>query len=402
MQVKFFGTRGSLPVPGPSTVRYGGNTSCTAVRSSGGTVVILDMGTGAFGLGQQLAASGKPVKGHVLISHTHWDHIQGLPFFAPFFRYGNEWDVYAPRGLGQSLRETLSGQMQYTYFPLELEQLGATIRYHDLVEGTLMLEDIEVEAQYLNHPALTLGYRLKTDGATLVYALDHEPFTTSLASGSGPLEGADRRHAEFLAEADLVIHDAQYRAEEFALKIGWGHSTVEYAIHVARAAGVKRLALAHHDPSRSDEAIDALVRHYRSREDKVDVLAAAEDLELELSSSTVDRRATVFGRPARHSEVSAASATTRPALVGHSVLLAGESARLKRLKGILAADRVHVATCELAGMSDTARRDSPSLIVIAGSETPEAIARSVGSVRELGEMAKSLPIILGPVENRDS
>src|SRR4029079_7311971 len=140
---------------------------------------------------------------------------------------------HAPRGLGASLRETLSGQMQYTYFPVELEQLGATIRYHDIVEGSLTLDDIVVETQYLNHPALTLGYRLKADGATLVHALDHEPFAPSLAQGNGPLEGNDLRHAEFLADADLVIHDAQYLAEEYAAKIGWGHSTVEYVLHVA-------------------------------------------------------------------------------------------------------------------------------------------------------------------------
>src|SRR5262245_5928851 len=184
MEVRFFGTRGSIPVPGPRTIKYGGNTSCTAIRSSRDTLIVLDMGTGSFSLGQTLATTGKPVKGHVLISHTHWDHIQGLPFFAPFFRPGNEWDVSAPRGLSGSLRETLSGQMQYTYFPLELEQLGAPIRYHDLVEGTLALDDFAVQAQYLNHPAMTLGYRLEGDGETVVYALDHEPFDPSLAAST--------------------------------------------------------------------------------------------------------------------------------------------------------------------------------------------------------------------------
>lgn len=393
MQVKFFGTRGSLPVPGPTTVRYGGNTSCTAVRSSGGTLVVLDMGTGAFALGQELAASGKPVKGHVLISHTHWDHIQGLPFFAPFFRPGNEWDVYAPRGLGPSLRETLSGQMQYTYFPLELEQLGATIRYHDLVEGALTLGDFAVEAQYLNHPAMTLGYRLNANGATLVYALDHEPFMASLATGNGPIEGADRRHAEFLADADLVIHDAQYLAKEFALKVGWGHSTVEYALHIARAAGVKRLALAHHDPGRNDDAMDALVRHYRSLEGRVDVVAAAEGLELELASSTVDRSSPAIDAFAHRPEVAIASATTRPALVHHTVLLAGKRACLAQLGGILASDRVRVVTCTLAGMSAAVQKENPSLIVIADAGTSKTVADGVASIRNLNEMGRSLPII---------
>src|SRR6478735_8258253 len=127
--------------------------------------------------------------------------------------------------------------MQYTYFPVTLEQLGATIHYHDLVEGALTIGDIQVEAHYLNHPALTLGYRLTVDGATLVYACDHEPFSVLAAGGSSLLRGQDRRHAEFLTGADLVIHDAQYTAEEYAQKVGWGHSTIEYALKAARAAG---------------------------------------------------------------------------------------------------------------------------------------------------------------------
>src|SRR3712207_4070279 len=124
-------------------------------------------------------------------SHTHWDHIQGIPFFAPFFTPGQEWDLYAPRGLIGSLRETLCGQMQSTYFPVSLDQLGATIRYHELVEGEFSLGDIHVRAQYLNHPALTLGYRLEVDGAAVVYACDHEPYARHLADGTGEISGPD-------------------------------------------------------------------------------------------------------------------------------------------------------------------------------------------------------------------
>jgi len=137
------------------------------------------MGTGAAVLGRELMARGA-LRGHVLISHTHWDHIQGIPFFAPLFIPGNEWDIYGPRGLGQTLRDTLAGQMQYTYFPVGLEQLGANIRYHDLVEGRLRIGDIEVTSRYLNHPALTLGYRLEADGVAVVYACDHEPYSRAL------------------------------------------------------------------------------------------------------------------------------------------------------------------------------------------------------------------------------
>ena len=138
MHIRFWGTRGSLAKAGPTTLRYGGNTSCVEVGMADGTLIIFDCGTGAHGLGQVLLASGKrPIDGHLLITHTHWDHIQGFPFFAPLFIPGNTWDIYAPGGLGNRLEETLAGQMEYTYFPVTLEQLGATIRFHDLVEGTL-------------------------------------------------------------------------------------------------------------------------------------------------------------------------------------------------------------------------------------------------------------------------
>ena len=171
MQVRFWGTRGSIATPGPSTVRYGGNTSCVEVRTQGGTLLVLDAGTGLRPLGEALAAQGDAAHhGHLLIGHTHWDHIQGFPFFAPLFKAGNQWDVYAPRGFGASLRETLAGQMQYTYFPISLDAMGATIRYHDLVEGSFTIDDARVTARYLNHPALTLGYRVETCGAVVVYS----------------------------------------------------------------------------------------------------------------------------------------------------------------------------------------------------------------------------------------
>ncbi len=155
MRVQFWGTRGSIAKPGPSTARYGGNTSCIEVRSARGTLVIIDCGTGAHSLGQNLMSAGaKGLRGHILISHTHWDHIQGIPFFAPLFVPGNQWDIYGPKGLDQSLRETLAGQMQYTYFPITPDQFEATIHYHDLVEGTFDIDDIKITTHYLNHPAL--------------------------------------------------------------------------------------------------------------------------------------------------------------------------------------------------------------------------------------------------------
>ena len=266
MRVQFWGTRGSIAKPGPSTARYGGNTSCIEVRSARETLVIVDCGTGGHALGQKLMSAGvKGLRGHILISHTHWDHIQGIPFFAPLFAPGNEWDIYGPKGLGQSLREALAGQMQYTYFPVTLDQCGAKIRYHDLVEGTFDIEDIKVSTRYLNHPALTLGYRLEADGVTVVYACDHEPHSRMLATGQGEITGQDLRHAEFVSGADLLIHDAQYTAEEYPAKIGWGHSTVEYVVKLGQHAGVKRVALTHHDPLRDDDALDRLVANVQGK-----------------------------------------------------------------------------------------------------------------------------------------
>src|SRR5215467_4890001 len=290
MRVQFWGTRGSIAKPGPSTARYGGNTSCIEVCSSRGTLVVIDCGTGAHPLGQHLSSiSAKGLRGHILISHTHWDHIQGIPFFAPLFVPGNRWDIYGPKGLDQSLRETLAGQMQYTYFPVTPDQFGATIHYHDLVEGTFDIDDIKVSTHYLNHPALTLGYRLEADGVAVVYACDHEPYSRSAATGDGEITGQDLRHAEFLSGADLLIHDAQYTAEEYPAKVGWGHSTVEYVVKLSKYAKVKRIALTHHDPLRDDDAIDRLLASVRARlranASSLDVFAAAEGQVVEVAPS---------------------------------------------------------------------------------------------------------------------
>jgi ribonuclease BN (tRNA processing enzyme)/DNA-binding response OmpR family regulator len=278
MHVRFWGTRGSIAKSGPDVLRFGGSTACVEVRTDAGTLVVIDCGTGAHELGQKLAASGER-SGHLLISHTHWDHIQGLPFFAPLFSPGSRWDIYAPRGVRQSLQETLAGQMQAAYFPVTLEELGADIRYHELVEGTLRIRDIQVTTRYLNHPALTLGYRLQADGATLVYASDHEPHARDLATGRGRVNGEDLGHAEFLQGADLVIHDAQFTPEEYSDRIGWGHSTGEYAARLCQLAGVGTLALTHHDPRRRDGEVDRIVQTVLASLDParpLQVFAAAE------------------------------------------------------------------------------------------------------------------------------
>jgi CheY-like chemotaxis protein/phosphoribosyl 1,2-cyclic phosphodiesterase len=300
MRIRFWGTRGSLAKPGPSTVRYGGNTSCVEVRAADGTLIVLDCGTGAHELGQALLATGeRPLRGHLLITHTHWDHIQGFPFFAPLFDPGNEWHVYAPQGLGQRLEETLAGQMAYTYFPVNLVQLGATIHYHELAEGSFKLGSVGVTTRFLNHPGLAMGYRLEAEGVSMVYATDHEPHSRHRGEAPDakgeipPVHREDQRHVEFLAGADLVIHDAQYTLEEYPGKVTWGHTPAEWAVDFACAAGARHLALFHHDPLRTDEALDRLLETCRQRAKAagggLEVIAAAEGEVIELTAPEMSR-----------------------------------------------------------------------------------------------------------------
>ncbi len=305
MRVRFWGTRGSIAKPGRTTLRYGGNTSCVEVRAADGTLLVLDCGTGAHGLGAELMSRSRGrLRGSFLIGHTHWDHIQGFPFFAPLFASGGDWEIYAPGGRGRSLEKALEGQMAYEYSPIAMESVSANLRLHNLTEGALELGSIRVTTQYLNHPALSLGYRLEADGATLVYATDHEPHSLhplDAPPGAEPVHHEDRRHVRFLEDADLVIHDAQYTLEEFPAKSGWGHTPVERAVDYAILARAKRLALFHHDPSRDDDAVDelcALASERASRGDHVpQVFAAAEGEVIELSADRPAERAPVSAQP---------------------------------------------------------------------------------------------------------
>ncbi|MEP7207085.1 MAG: response regulator [Casimicrobiaceae bacterium] len=311
MQVRFWGTRGSIATPGPDTLRFGGNTSCVEVTTSGGGCFIFDCGTGARALGAALMAHApRPVSATILLSHTHWDHIQGFPFFVPLFVPGNVITVCGPEGSGRSLREVLSGQMEFTYFPVDIGQLPASITFQELGEGTHEIGGARIVAQYLHHPAMTLGYRIEADGAAVVYLCDHEPFSESLwhenpapdATASIAHEG-DRRHARFMAGAGLVIHDAQYTPEEYPSKKNWGHSTYEYAVELAATAGVRQLALTHHDPAHDDAFIDGLEKraqaYARQLGHSVEVLCAYEGLNLAVEPHGVQDPGCM--PPARHS-----------------------------------------------------------------------------------------------------
>ncbi len=272
MKVRFWGTRGSIATPGPGTNHFGGNTSCVELTTASGDLLIFDCGTGARGLAAELMAQGKHgINANILLGHTHWDHIQGFPFFSPAFVNGNSVAIYGPEGSRGPLRDVLAGQMEYTYFPIDLNQLPAKITYHDLTEGIHAISGARVATQFLNYPAMTVGYRVEVDGVVMVYLVDHEPFSDELwraGAEKGRIESilheGDRRHAQFMADADLVIHDAQYTPDEYPSKKTWGHSTYDYVVQIAAAAGVRRVALTHHDPGHDDAFIADIERRARS------------------------------------------------------------------------------------------------------------------------------------------
>jgi diguanylate cyclase (GGDEF)-like protein len=283
--VRFWGTRGSIAAPGERTARFGGNTACTEIRTPDGTVIVLDCGTGARELGLHLTQTLKPpIHLHLFIGHTHWDHIQGFPFFVPAFIPGVELNVYAPLGFQQSLEEAMAGQMEYSYFPVKLRDLRSRIHFTELEEGFFRVSDVLVETQYLNHTAPTIAYRITGGGTTIAYVTDHEPFW-KLQDGILHHPG-DQRHVAFMRGADLVIHDAQYTDEEYRQRVGWGHSTIEYAVDVAMEAGARRVALFHHDPTHDDATMARLEaaaqERARAAGSSIEVFAAREGMELTL------------------------------------------------------------------------------------------------------------------------
>jgi phosphoribosyl 1,2-cyclic phosphodiesterase len=256
--------------------------------------LVLDCGTGARLLGDRLLASPSgPLSAAILLTHTHWDHIQGFPFFAPLFQPENHFKVYGPEGAHLSLRDVLAGQMEHHYFPVELDQLSARISYQDLREGTYEIDCARVRAQKMNHPSPTLGYRIEADDRSICYLCDHEPYCENIwREGQAPVsiesiaEEGDRRHAEFMQGADVVIHEAQYTPLEYPSKRHWGHSTYQYAVELAALARVRRLFLTHHDPSHDDEFIAGLERKAqelaRSLDSKLEVCCAYEGCEITL------------------------------------------------------------------------------------------------------------------------
>ena len=262
--VRFWGTRGSSPAPGPNTVRYGGNTACTEVRV-GDHIFIIDCGTGIRELGLSLLKEfgDKPIEGHILIGHTHWDHIQGFPFFAPLYIKRNNFNIYSVRGSSKSLERVFRGQMATDYFPVPLKNLSADIHFVEL-EGPVNIGPAEVSYHYLNHPGMAIGFKISAFGKTVTYVSDHESYSR-LNGDSDINRRQDDEIVAFSRDADVLIMEAQYSEEEYEYKKGWGHSTFDDVIARALAANPKQLVIFHHDPTHTDEMMDEYLDYCREK-----------------------------------------------------------------------------------------------------------------------------------------
>ena len=287
LRVRFWGTRGSIPTPGAQTVRYGGNTPCVEVRTDDGWLVILDAGTGIRELGQALLerSNGAPIRGDIFLTHAHWDHIQGIPFFAPIFGRGNHFTIWGSESLEKSVDKVVRDQMSPVVFPITFEELDATIDFKGLPVGTRCEgTGYEVTAFAVQHPGGALGYRFTEaggNGGALVYVPDNELATHPRYGSSDDWR---EQMVEFVRGAQVLIHDTTYTTDEYDHHRGWGHSTFRDAVELALEAGVAKLVLFHHEPRRTDDQLDACLAECRalvkSREGALQVVAAAEGLSL--------------------------------------------------------------------------------------------------------------------------
>jgi len=263
--IKFWGVRGSVPTPGAATVRYGGNTSCVEVRADG-QIIVLDAGTGIRPLGLELAREfkGAAMDITLLITHTHWDHIQGFPFFLPAYEPKNTIRVLGYEGARQGLGSTLAGQMESPYFPIALQQMPGNVVIEELQSFDFQIGPVHAAAATVNHPGLAVGYRLATSGGSMAYLPDNELFNEKQNGYTRErVDLQNRKLLDFIREVDVLIIDTQYDSEEYRAHIGWGHGCLDEVVRLAMLAAVKRLYLFHHDPGHDDARIDAMLAHAR-------------------------------------------------------------------------------------------------------------------------------------------
>ncbi|MDJ0622133.1 MAG: MBL fold metallo-hydrolase [Desulfocapsaceae bacterium] len=284
MKVKFWGVRGSIPCPGPTTQKYGGNGACIELRvGKKQRIVIIDAGSGIRELGNSLMQNdlpNGPISADIFLSHTHWDHIMGFPYFVPIYVPGSKLNVYGPVTFEEDpLEEVVGGQMKYRYFPVNFGELSSNIDYIRLSEnpGMDLGDGLKVVTKFLNHPITALGFRFEYEGKVFCTCYDTEPFRNLFITDpehpdydeAMAVEGEEVANEQnqlleqFFQGADLLVYDAQYMEEEYyANRVGWGHTPIEYAIAAANRGGVKKLALFHHDPDRTDEQIDEMAKSY--------------------------------------------------------------------------------------------------------------------------------------------
>jgi phosphoribosyl 1,2-cyclic phosphodiesterase/CheY-like chemotaxis protein len=384
--IRFWGTRGSIPTPGRGTTLYGGNTSCVEVRADDGTVIILDCGTGARPLGLDLLSRGPTLPAmHILVTHTHWDHIQGFPFFLPAYLAGTRLSVYGARGLDRTLEGSLSGQMQHTYFPVQLDELRADIAFEEVAEERFRVGPYRVTSQLINHTTATVAYRVQAGSVSIAYVTDHEPFWWERASTRQPhrfLHPGEERHVAFVGGADVLIHDAQYADTEYPAKRGWGHSTVEYAVDLAIRAGVKQLVLFHHDPTHSDAWIRTHLARARRRavaqHSAIEIIAAAEGEQLELRD----------GHPGSDVDDSVLATPT-----GRILVVGSERAVIDEVREALAPDGYQVVGADDAELANAGARGRVDLLILVGPGSEASLLERAMGVRSTAWGAK-LPILI--------
>lgn len=255
LRARVWGCRGSLSTPGEATVGVGGNTACIEVRTPDEGLLILDAGTGIRQLGAHVEQD-RPV--HVLLTHLHLDHVEGLRFFAPIWHTGGDVHIWGPPSHRHTLEERIARVFSPPLFPVELADVPANVSFHDIPDRTWELEGVRVDAQTVSHPGPTVGYRLSLGGCTIAYLPDHEP-----ALGVDLAEATDISGHALAEGVDLLFHDAQFSESEYPSRVGWGHSSVAHAVEFAQLSNVSRLVLFHHDPGRSDDEVDGLVERAR-------------------------------------------------------------------------------------------------------------------------------------------
>jgi phosphoribosyl 1,2-cyclic phosphodiesterase len=301
-RIKLWGTRGSIAVPSPETLRYGGNTTCVELRADG-EIIVLDAGSGIRPLGIALDREfqARPIELSLLISHAHWDHIQGFPFFKPAYDSKNEIRIFGFDGAGATFREIMTEPMKSPFFPITMRELSAKMDINKLSEMKFSLGKVDIHASFVNHPGVCAGYRIFTSGGSVAFLPDHEPYEFFLHAARGKqLSAAQAKKiaaeqhdalVQFLRGSDILILDSQYTDQEYETYVGWGHGSITSAVSLALEAQVQTLLLFHHDPSHDDNVVDMMVKSARElvakRGRSLEVSGAQEGSEILLEAKKI-------------------------------------------------------------------------------------------------------------------